>query len=118
MRPDLARHYRAAMAKVGDLLHKALGTAERRGNPLEVTVGVDGGVGQVPTAQMVTKCQVLTGQLTGSARDMEEAMRFAQTNGAGPLVEHMPLSQANEALTRIHEGKPRLRIGLHPAGDQ
>lgn len=118
MRPDLARHYRAAMATVGDLLHKALRTADRQGNPLEVMVGVDGGVVQIPAAQMVMKCQVLTGHLTGSARDVEEAMRFAQTNGVRPMVEHMPLSQANEALARIHEGKPRFRIVLDPAGDQ
>ncbi len=118
MRPDLARHYRAAMAKVGDLLHKALRTADRQGNPLEVVVGVDGGVVQIPAAQMVMKCQVLTGHLTGSARDVEEAMRFGQTNGVRPMVEHMPLSQANEGLARIHEGKPRFRIVLDPPGDQ
>ncbi len=47
------RHYRAAMAKVGDLLHQALLTADRPGNPFEVMVGVDGGVVQVPAAQMV-----------------------------------------------------------------
>jgi len=35
------------------------------------------------------------------------------------MVEQMPpLSQANEALARIHEGKPRSRIVLDPAGDQ
>jgi alcohol dehydrogenase len=81
-------------------------------------VGVDGGVVQVPAAQMVMNSQVLTGHLTGSARDIEEAMRFAQTNGVRPMVERMPLSQANEALARIHEGKPRFRIVLDPAGDQ
>jgi D-arabinose 1-dehydrogenase-like Zn-dependent alcohol dehydrogenase len=118
MRPDLARHYRAAMAKAGDLLHKALRTADRQGNPLEVMVGVDGGVVPVPAAQMVMKCQVLTGHLTGSARDVEEAMRFAQAYGVRPMVEQMPLSQANEGLARIHEGKPRFRIVLDPAGDQ
>ncbi len=100
------RHYRAAMAKVGDLLHKTRRTADRQSNPHKVTVGVDGGIVQVPAAQMGI----------GSARDIEEAMRFAQTSGAGPMVE--PLSQANETLTRIHEGKPRLSIGLPPAGDQ
>ncbi len=118
MRPDLARHYRAAMAKVGDLLHKTLRTADRQGNPLEVMVGVDGGVVQVPAAQMVMNSQVLTGHLTGSARDIEKAMRLAQTNGVRPMAEQMPLSQANEALPRIHEGKPRFRIVLDPAGDQ
>ncbi len=118
MRPDLARRYRAAMAKVGDLLHKALRTADRPGNPLKVMVGVDGGVVQVPAAQLVMNSQVPTGHLTGSARDIEEAMRFAQTHGVRPMVEHMPLSQANEGPARIHDGKPRFRIVLDPAGDQ
>ncbi len=80
------------MAEVGDLAHKALRAADRQGN--------------------------LTGHLTGSARDMEEALRFAQTSGAGPMVEHMALSQANEALARIQQGKPHVRIVLDPAGDQ
>lgn len=47
-RPGLARHYRAAMAKVRDLLHEAPRTADREGNPFEVLVGVDGGVVQSP----------------------------------------------------------------------
>jgi D-arabinose 1-dehydrogenase-like Zn-dependent alcohol dehydrogenase len=118
MRPDLARHYRAPMAKKADLLHKALRTADRQGNPLEVMVGVEGGVVQVPAALLVMNSQVLTGHLTGSARDFEEAMRFAQTNGVRPMVEHMPLSLANEAQAQIHEGKPRSRIVLDPPGDQ
>jgi alcohol dehydrogenase len=67
---------------------------------------------------MVMNSQVLTGHLTSSARDVEEAMRFAQANGVGPMVEHMLLSQANEALAGIHEAKPRFRIVLDPAGDQ
>jgi len=80
------------MAKVSDLLHRALRAADRQGD--------------------------LTDHLTGSARDIEEGMRFAQTNGAGPMVEHMPLSMLNGALVRIHAGQPRLRSVLDPAGDQ
>ncbi len=61
---------------------------------------------------------MLTCHLNGSARDIEEAMRLAQANGADPTVEHMPLSQASEGLARTHEGKPCSRIGLHPADEQ
>jgi D-arabinose 1-dehydrogenase-like Zn-dependent alcohol dehydrogenase len=79
-------------------------------------IGVDAGSVEVPVAQMVMNAQVLTGHLTGSAHDTEEAMRFAAANGVRPMVERMPLSEANEALTRIRAGKPRFRIVLEPAG--
>lgn len=63
-------------------------------------------------------CQALTRHLTGSTRDSEQAMRVARTDGACPMVEHMPLSQATQALGGIHQGAPRFRIVLDPAGDQ
>lgn len=116
MRPDLARYYRVAMTKVGDLLHQALRTADRQGNPLEVMVGICGVV-QVPAVLMMNS-RVLTCHLTGSAGEIEAVMRFAQADGAGPMVEHMPLSRAAEGLAGIHAGEPPFRIGLHPAGDQ
>jgi D-arabinose 1-dehydrogenase-like Zn-dependent alcohol dehydrogenase len=81
-------------------------------------IGIDGGSVQVPVAQMVMNAQVLTGHLTGSPRDTEEAMRFAAINGVRPVVERMPLAKANDALERIRTGKPRFRIVLDPAVEQ
>lgn len=78
-------------------------------------IGVDGGTVAVPAAQLVMKGQTLTGHLTGSAHDTEEAMRFAVTTGVRPLVERMPLTEANEAVARIRAGEPRFRIVLDPA---
>lgn len=61
---------------------------------------------------------VLSGEFTGSARDTEKTMRFAQTSGECRMVGRTPLTQANEALRRIWEGKPRSLIVLVPADDQ
>lgn len=75
-------------------------------------IGVDAGSVTVPAAQLVMNSQVITGHLTGSALDTEEAMRFAHLNGVRPMIERMPLDQANEAVARIAAGKPRFRIVL------
>ncbi len=42
----------------------------------------------------------------------------AQTEGVRRTVGHMPLSQANQAPVRLHEGQPRSHIVLDPAVDQ
>lgn len=41
-------------------------------------------------------------------------MKFAHLHGVKPLIERMPLDQANEAIARISAGKPRFRIVLEP----
>lgn len=79
-------------------------------------IGVDGGTVQVPVARMVMNSQTLTGHLTGSPRDVEEAMRFAQLHGVRPMVEQMPLAQVNEALSRLRAGDARFRIVLTTEG--
>lgn len=92
---------------VGELLHglRVRGTL--------TLIGVDGGHVDVPVAQLVMKSQVLTGHLTGSPQDTEDAMFFAQVNGVRPVLERMPLEDASEAVARISAGKPRFRIVLN-----
>lgn len=73
-------------------------------------VGVDAGSVNVPVAPMVMNHQTLTGHLTGSPRDTELAMRFAHANDVRPMIERLPLSQANDALTRLRKGDVRFRV--------
>jgi D-arabinose 1-dehydrogenase-like Zn-dependent alcohol dehydrogenase len=75
-------------------------------------LGVDGGHVEVPVAQLVMKSQVITGHLTGSPVDTEEAMRFALHHGVRPMVERMPLKDAGRAVARIRAGEARFRIVL------
>lgn len=80
-------------------------------------VGVDAGSVTVPAAQVVMNGHTLTGHLTGSARETEEAMEFAVTTGVRPMIERMPLKEAGEAVTRLRSGAPRFRIVLDASGD-
>lgn len=73
-------------------------------------IGIDGGTVAVPVAQLVMNSQVISGHLTGSPRDTEDAMQFAHANGVRPMIERMPLVEANQAVERIKAGKPRFRI--------
>ncbi|MFJ8856319.1 alcohol dehydrogenase catalytic domain-containing protein [Streptomyces sp. NPDC102437] len=75
-------------------------------------VGVDAGSVTVPAAQLVMNSRTLTGHLTGSPRETEEAMAFAVTTGVRPMIERMPLEKAGEAVTRLRSGAPRFRIVL------
>ena len=78
-------------------------------------VGVDAGSVTVPAARLVMNGHTLTGHLTGSPSETEEAMRFAVTNGVRPMIERMPLKQAGEAVSRLRSGAPRFRIVLDAA---
>ncbi|MGC3953214.1 MAG: alcohol dehydrogenase catalytic domain-containing protein [Propionicimonas sp.] len=77
-------------------------------------IGVDDGQFAVPVGRLVMKGQTITGQLTGSAQDTEEAMRFAHLNQIRPMIERMPLAQANQAVERVATGQARFRIVLDP----
>ncbi|OMI35462.1 alcohol dehydrogenase catalytic domain-containing protein [Streptomyces sparsogenes] len=78
-------------------------------------VGVDAGSVTVPAARIVMNGHTLTGHLTGSPRETEEAMAFAVTTGVRPLIERMPLAKADEAVTQLRSGAPRFRIVLDTA---
>lgn len=78
-------------------------------------VGVDAGSVTVPAAQLVMNGHTLTGHLTGSSRETEEAMDFAVTNNVRPMIERMPLEKAGDAVTRLRSGAPRFRIVLDTA---
>jgi len=67
---------------------------------------------------VVIEDHVVTGELTGSARDTVKPMRFAQTSGECRMVGRTPLTQANEALQRIWEGRLRCLIVLVPGDNQ
>ncbi|NDZ73545.1 alcohol dehydrogenase catalytic domain-containing protein [Streptomyces sp. SID10362] len=78
-------------------------------------VGVDAGSVTVPAARLVMAGHTLTGHLTGSPRETEEAMAFAVTTGVRPMIERMPLEKADEAVTQLRSGAPRFRIVLDTA---
>ncbi|MCG7523265.1 alcohol dehydrogenase catalytic domain-containing protein [Streptomyces sp. OfavH-34-F] len=78
-------------------------------------VGVDAGSVTVPAARLVMNGHTLTGHLTGSPRETEEAMAFAVTTGVRPMIERMPLDKADDAVTRLRSAAPRFRLVLDTA---
>ncbi|MEV6982129.1 zinc-binding dehydrogenase [Sphaerisporangium sp. NPDC051017] len=77
-------------------------------------IGVDGGAVQVPVAQLVTSAQIVTGHLTGTPADIEDAMHFAAANDVRPRLERLPLEQADLAMRRLRDGQARYRFVLVP----
>ncbi|MER7485849.1 alcohol dehydrogenase catalytic domain-containing protein [Streptomyces sp. NPDC126497] len=78
-------------------------------------VGVDDGSLCLPVSQLVGQGVSVTGHLTGSARDTEEAMAFAVANGVRPMIERMPLREVGAAVARLRSAAPRFRIVLDPS---
>ncbi|MEW2402641.1 alcohol dehydrogenase catalytic domain-containing protein [Streptomyces sp. NPDC046862] len=109
---DLIVHTASSTAPVDELL-----TGLNAHGQLTL-VGIDAGSVTVPVARLVMNGHTLTGHLTGSARETEEAMRFAVINGVRPMIERMPLERAGEAVTRLRSGTPRFRIVLDTADSE
>ncbi|WP_406430762.1 alcohol dehydrogenase catalytic domain-containing protein [Streptomyces sp. NBC_00631] len=77
-------------------------------------VGFDGSPLQLPLAKLVMGARSVTGHLTGSPADTEQAMRFAVANGIRPQVQTVPLERAQQALDTQQEGRARFRMVLVP----
>ncbi|MEV6591190.1 hypothetical protein [Streptomyces acidicola] len=78
-------------------------------------VGFDGTPLQLPLDKLVIHARSVTGHLTGSPTDTEQAMRFALASGVRHLVQTRPLQQVNEALDAQKAGRARFRMVLTPA---
>ncbi|MDX2693630.1 zinc-binding dehydrogenase [Streptomyces ipomoeae] len=77
-------------------------------------VGFDGSPLQLPLAKLVMGARSVTGHLTGSPADTEQAMRFAVATGVRPRVQTVPLEEAQQALDTQQNGKARFRMVLVP----
>ncbi len=95
--------------------------------PLQRTLRNNGklvmvGFSPVPVAfesvDLVVHQQSFTGSFLGNRAMMREMLGFSQEHGVKPVIETMPMSQVNEAVRRVKEGKARYRIVLvnEPSG--
>lgn len=62
--------------------------------------------------ELVVRELSMTGSFLGSPATMREMLSFAQAKGISPKVELMPMTEVNEAVQRVREGKARYRIVL------
>ncbi|MDN0198585.1 alcohol dehydrogenase catalytic domain-containing protein [Streptomyces sp. S.PNR 29] len=77
-------------------------------------VGFDGSPLNLPLAKLVMGARSVTGHLTGSPADTEQAMRFAVATGVRPRVQTVSLEEARQALDVQQDGEARFRMVLVP----
>jgi len=77
-----------------------------------VAIGVTAEPLPVSPIQLITSGAGIKGQPSGTARDVEETMRFAVLSGVRAWIEQRPLAEAAAAYAAMEQGQPRYRIVL------
>lgn len=66
----------------------------------------------VPARQVVVGERCVLGSITGSPYENERTLQFSVLAGVRPMIEVMPLEQANEAYRKMKSGDARFRMVL------
>lgn len=77
-----------------------------------IVVGADPAPIQVSPFQLIFGSKTVHGHPSGTARDIEETMRFAALTGVRPMTETLPLNQVDDAYNRMLSGEARYRMVL------
>jgi D-arabinose 1-dehydrogenase-like Zn-dependent alcohol dehydrogenase len=77
-----------------------------------VIVGASPDPVEVSPSQLIRGRKAIAGWPSGTAADSEDTLRSAALSGVRPMIEKMPLSQANEAYERMMSGKAEFRVVL------
>ena len=75
-------------------------------------VGVPGAPLQISADPLMDEQKKITGSVIGSPATMRRMLELAARDRIAPIVEHLPLARANEAITRVREGAARMRVVL------
>lgn len=68
-----------------------------------------------PSTMIPTRKRIM-GSQTGSVQDVEDMLAVAARHGVKPMLETLPLEDAQAALDRVRAGSPRFRIVLDLIG--
>ncbi|WP_255372527.1 zinc-binding dehydrogenase [Corynebacterium sp. CNJ-954] len=77
-----------------------------------ILIGVDAGSLTLPVAPMVMHAQTVTGWLTGSPADTEQAMAFAARHDIRTITQTYPITEAQTAVEMLRDSRARFRIVL------
>lgn len=77
-----------------------------------LVVGADAAPLQVSPFQIIATSRTVHGHPSGTARDVEETLRFAAMTGVRPMIETRPLAAVQEAYDRMLSGDARYRMVL------
>jgi uncharacterized zinc-type alcohol dehydrogenase-like protein len=75
-------------------------------------VGVPGAPLQISADPLMDEQKKITGSVIGSPATMRRMLAIAAREGIAPIVEHLPLARANEAIARVRDGAARMRVVL------
>ncbi|MEV0831247.1 alcohol dehydrogenase [Nonomuraea rubra] len=67
---------------------------------------------EVSPFQVIPGTKSVHGHPSGTARDVEDTLRFAALTGVRPITEERPLEQINEAYQRVVDNQARYRVVL------
>jgi uncharacterized zinc-type alcohol dehydrogenase-like protein len=78
-------------------------------------VGVPGSPLGFAAGQLMDEQKSVTGSVIGSPAAMRRMLALAAASRIAPMVEHLPLERANEAIALVREGRARMRVVLDVA---
>ncbi len=77
-----------------------------------VIVGLSPEPLQVSPLALIGGTRRISGHASGTSREVEETLRFAALTGVRPMIEQMPLEDADQAFDKMLSGKARFRMVL------
>lgn len=95
---------------VPDAMTPALGGLKPRGQLFIVGASTD--PMQIPPAAVIFKSTAVQGQASGTSQDSEDTLRFSALTGVRPMIETLPLSEAQAAYDKMMSGAARFRMVL------
>ncbi len=99
-----------ATVTVPDAMTATLGGLKARGQL--VVVGAADEPMQVPGVALIFKSAAVQGHASGTSQDSEDTLRFSALTGVRPMIETMPLSEAQAAYDKMMSGAARFRMVL------
>jgi alcohol dehydrogenase len=77
-----------------------------------IVIGADAEPIQVSPFQLISTSRTVHGHPSGTARDVEETLKFAALTGVRPMTETRPLDEVGAAYHRMLAGDARYRVVL------
>lgn len=99
-----------ATVTVADAMTVTLDGLKARGQL--VVVGAPSDPLQVPGASIIFKSSAVQGHASGTSQDSEDTLRFSALTGVRPMIETMPLVDAQAAFDKMMSGDARFRMVL------
>lgn len=81
-----------------------------------IVVGISQDPVEVPTVQVILGRQSIQGWPSGTSQDSQDTLAFSAQQGVRPMIETVPLEQADQAYARMMSGDARFRMVLPMGG--